>query len=112
MAVEDTRGNMLALAFDGGSYLLSTGSHGAAATASLRGAMGDEDAAWHRLTLAYVFDTGRLRVSVDGVQLGRRSIDLSDVYLRLFLEPPEAGRAGPDSPDACEVEFRDVSFRP
>lgn len=103
IGVIGTNGNVFEFAFDGRSYQIARKSGRVSARGTVRRALGDEDRAWHTLGLRHSFDTGRLAVLLDGKELQRYSVDLSDFRLRVFLET-----AGPPA----GVEFRGVFCRP
>jgi len=94
------------LAFDGRSYAATVrrGASQSAAGGALCEPVGDEDRSWHVLGLAYDYDTGQLTALLDGRELRRYTVNLSDIRLRVFLEA--GGGAG------ARASFRSVSFQP
>jgi hypothetical protein len=87
LAVLGVKGDEFELHFDGRAYSVAMTSNPGRVTsqAEVAGAAGDEASRWHELGLNYNFQTGELRATLDGQQLCRYAIDLSDFRLRVFV---------------------------
>ena len=104
LSVHGTTGAVFAFAFDGQAYRVTVGrKSGQASAGTLRGALGDEAASWHTMGLSYDFNTGQVAALLDGQELRRYYLDLSDCRLRVFLSASPGASAG--------ASFKDVSYR-
>jgi tetratricopeptide (TPR) repeat protein len=87
LAVLGVKGDGFEIQFDGRAYRVVVTRNPGRLTAESRvaPAVGDETTRWHQLGLKYNFQTGELRAFLDGQQVCRYAIDLSDFRVRVFV---------------------------
>jgi len=108
LQVEDKRGNAITLGFDGSQYTMTrnqkVGERNISAGTTLRKAFGDEEGRWHRMSLHYLYDIGKVEVLLDQERVGQFGLDLGEFRLRIFLRTDAAAQ--------CSVAFRDIACEP
>jgi hypothetical protein len=95
LAVLGVRGDGFEVRFDGKGYstVMTRNPGRVTARNQVAEARGDEGSRWHELGLNYNFQTGELRATLDGEQVCRYPIDLSDFRLRVFVRASAASGA-------------------
>jgi len=108
LEVQDRRGNMVTVYFDGANYNMSRsltrGGRVIQGGSSVRRAFGDEGAAWHEMTLRYLHDTERVVAMLDGKEVDDYNVRLGDFQVRVFARVTGAG--------TCRVAFKDFKCGP
>jgi hypothetical protein len=87
LAVLGVKGDSFEIQFDGRAYRIAMTRNPGRLTAEseVAPAAGDETDRWHELGLKYNFQTGEMRATLDGQQVCRYAIDLSDFRIRVFV---------------------------